>query len=167
MVVTPNMQRQHLEIFLMCDELVGLLNDLKKKNNSDEYTKKVIKRLNIMLGKLLVHLSMEDKVLYPKALAAVDYPQLVSKATELVHEAGHLKDTVLSYRQTILLPGSVQNINTFVQDTLQLIKVIRNRNYREEQELYPMFSLYTKEIRTVSEFQPIIPKGSFKPYALK
>lgn len=65
--LTDNFIRQHNKIYQIANEILSLLDEYNSKNISQ------IRRLiSTLAGKLKIHLSMEDKSLYPRLLKNED-----------------------------------------------------------------------------------------------
>lgn len=137
MVVTPSLQRQHIDILSSSEDIAPLLNKLRTDNNP-ELQKKVISQINSLLGKLFVHLSMEDKVLYPYAIDS-ENRNLSQKAQQLMKEMGNIKNLFVAYRDNFLIKGHIDNPELFVKETNSLLLALKERINREEKELYPLF----------------------------
>jgi hypothetical protein len=139
MVLTPGIQRQHLEICIQCEQLLTSMKKLKKETFDDTQIRKSISLLNAMLGKLLVHLSMKDKVLYPRALELRNNPVLAGKALELMEEMGILKESIFTFREEVMRNKTITDLNRFCEQTIKLLNVVKQLMKREELELYPLF----------------------------
>jgi len=138
MLITPGLQRQHQEILQICDNVLNTLPLLKSKTNVAETKKKIHSLMNSLFGKLLVHVSMEDKVLYPEALNAKDDSLLCTKALEMMREMAHLKDRAVVYRESLILKEE-NDIDKFISETTILVEALQKNINREEKELYPLF----------------------------
>ncbi|MDJ0624812.1 MAG: hypothetical protein QNJ31_00400 [Candidatus Caenarcaniphilales bacterium] len=146
MAVTPCLQRQNTEILNICDNLVKDLERLEYEDNKQESKRKIVTLINMLLGKLLVNLSMKDKVLYPEAVEATNNKSLSAKALELMYEMGRLKSNIMDYRENILMQDT--KVETFVQETLNIINTLKKKIAKEENELYPLFSEYKESSKT-------------------
>lgn len=136
MIVTPSLRRQHAEILQLCDKLTPMLEQLRKSQKETDL-KKVISVTNSLLGKVMIHLSVEDKVVYPLAIRSSD-PLLSSKAKELFAETGQLKDDFNAFKETFLSVSKIDNIGAFVKTEDGLLSCLKRRIYKEDAELYPL-----------------------------
>jgi len=158
MSVTPTLQKQHIQILQIANELNLSLVNLKKQPSNQAFQKKSLILANSLFGKLLIHLSMEDKVLYPSAINSENL-KLMNKAKQLMKEIGDLKPEFARYKEKFLLRGTVENTDIFLKETKSLLTALKNRVEREEAELYPLFSNEEisipdlKEIRLSSEIK--------------
>lgn len=160
MTITPTFQKQHIQILQIANELNLSLTDLRNQKENEFFQKKSLNLANSLFGKLLIHLSMEDKVLYPNAINSKNL-KLSTKAQQLMTEIGDLKLRFAKYKDTILSKGTIKDIDFFLKETKDLLIILENRIKREEAELYPLFldeeisipSL--KEIRSPSQMKAL------------
>ncbi len=138
MTLTPNIRRQHAEIVNVTNELIEELNSLNNDLTS-ENERKVIRLMNTLLGKLFVHLSIKDKVLYPNAIESPN-KVLSEKALDLMGEMGDLRSRFMAFREKYLCKANIENSTMFINDLLTLLHALKNRIEREEKELYPLMS---------------------------
>lgn len=150
MPVTPTLQKQHILILQIVDELNMNLLRLRQQPTNELFQKKCLSLANSLFGKLLIHLSMEDKVLYPNAINSKN-PKLSTKALQLMKEIGDLKLKFSAYKEKILARGIIENTDLFLKETKALLSSLKNRVEREEVELYPLFSQEESLITTLKE----------------
>ncbi len=94
--------------------------------------------LAMLIGKLNVHLAMEDEVLYPRLLNHKE-ESIRDKALKLQEEVGHIKQSFQSfgvrwpgYDPIKSAPGEFRN------DVRNLLTQLRQRIAREDSELFPL-----------------------------
>lgn len=126
--------RQHNEIMEMS---TYILNNIEK-NTIDENTSKIVKNINIISGKLKIHLLNEDKYLYPKLLQSSDI-KLNSFGKKYYEQ---MKEVTKAYENYKLKYNTVtkikQNMDGFNEDTKQVFNILSARVDKEEKELHPL-----------------------------
>ncbi len=150
MPVTLTLQNQHVSILQIADELNMNLISLRQQPTNELFQKRCLSLANSLFGKLLIHLSMEDKVLYPNAINSKN-SKLSTKALQLMKEIGDLKLKFSAYKEKILSKGIIENTDSFLKETKALLSALKNRVEREEVELYPLFSQEESLITTLKE----------------
>jgi hypothetical protein len=94
--------------------------------------------LSQLAGKLQVHLTMEDKNMYPRLLTNANTDVAV-KAKKFVDEMGTISQEFKKY--TDRWPSAMviqEQPDTFIAETRSIFKTLANRIKKEESELYPM-----------------------------
>lgn len=130
---TQNLRRQHAEMLNLVNEIVDELNEKNLKMDSLP----VIKLFGSLMGKLKIHLSLEDDMLYPDLLKSTN-PQVRSKADQFKKEMGSIGKTVESFAKKWQPDTIKSNPAVFINETKDLFKVLGNRIDRENNDLYPM-----------------------------
>jgi len=134
MSVTDNYRRQHNEIVEVVQKIIAGLNVEKLKKDAST----IRELLMVLSGKLKVHLTMEDKVLYP-SLVNHSSEQVRQTAKKFVDEMGGIKQGFLDYIQKWSSRGSIENdAVVFEKETRDLFAALRKRVERENNELYPL-----------------------------
>ncbi|HBQ85964.1 MAG TPA: hypothetical protein DD811_05740 [Syntrophomonas sp.] len=129
-----NLRRQHSEIMSMAKYIL----DNIEKRTIHQNIQEIVKTMNVMAGKLKVHLMNEDEYLYPQLLNHSDAAlQAFGRkyAEEMKEVTGAYADYKSRYNTTTKIEN---NIDGFNQETKQVFKVLANRIDREEKELYPL-----------------------------
>ena len=124
-----NYFRQHKEIS-------ELINSIKAMTLSDlvSNSKEIAVALNNLSGKLKVHLSMEDKYLYPSLKSKIESKNLAEK---FENEMGHLAKEFLSYKDRYNTYVKIsENALNFKNETSKIMKALEDRMFREEKDLY-------------------------------
>lgn len=134
MALTKNFRRQHTEILDLAGEISDSLDPGILSSKSDVVLGLIAK----LAGKLTAHLSMEDKVLYPKLYQHPD--QMVQeKAKSFFDEMGGLSQVFVDYCNKWDTEEVIQNDSAmFISETQGLFAALANRIDREDNELYPM-----------------------------
>lgn len=92
--------------------------------------------INQLAGKLNLHLSAEDKYLYPSLLKSTD-TALQTLAQSYIDEMGNLCQIFNIYKLKFNTKNKIINAKTqFETESIQIIKAIRDRMKKEETDLY-------------------------------
>lgn len=120
--------RQHKDIYNAMDEIIKVI-------SSDEIdAMKLARLINRLAGQLNIHLSSEDKFLYPRLL---DDEKVSDMARSYIDEMGHILKEFTEYREKYNTKTKVLvDINKTVIETKSILKKIRKRMNKEEGELY-------------------------------
>jgi len=129
-----NLKRQHSEVI----DLAKYILDNIKNCTVDQNLNEIVKSINIITGKLKVHLINEDKYLYPYLLGSSDEAlnRFGKKYNEEMKEVSKAYEDYKTKYNTITKIKN--NIERFNEDTKQIFQDLSNRIDREEKELYPM-----------------------------
>jgi hemerythrin-like domain-containing protein len=132
MEVTETFRVQHNELLVIAKEIAANLKaDVLRKDASA-----VRFQLSQLAGVLTVHLSAEDRWLYPKLSA---HPDAAEIAKRYVDEMGGLKEAFGAYMKRWNTSTDIQaNPEAFVKDTQGIFEALSNRIDRENRELYPL-----------------------------
>lgn len=131
---TATFRHQHIEILRIAAEITALLDVSTLATRADDCRR----LLSELAGKLTVHLSMEDRALYPKLAvhARVEVRRIASKYKQ---EMGGLSETFESYNQRWRSARAIQTeAATFIADTRALFGALSRRIEKEDGELYPL-----------------------------
>lgn len=129
-----NLKRQHREVIDLIDYV---LNNVKN-NTVDKNLDQVVKSINIISGKLKVHLLNEDKHLYPYLLNSSD-AALNMFGKKYFEEMKEVSKGYEDYKCKYNTSSKIkQNIEEFKEDTKRIFGALSNRVEREERELYPL-----------------------------
>lgn len=93
--------------------------------------------LNQLAGKLTVHLSGEDKVVYP-ALAASPDPQVAATAKRFQSEMGGLVEVFKTFNRTWSESAIKADAGKFTAELGAVAKAVGERVQKEETVLYPL-----------------------------
>lgn len=132
MARTDRFRQQHNELLALATELQALLNEdaLSKDGGSARAC------LSALMGKLTMHLSTEDKVLYPELEGHKD-PAVAALAKRFSSEMKTTTTAVLAYNSRWATPTAIRgNARIFIKETKEVIGILAERIKRENQELY-------------------------------
>lgn len=91
-----------------------------------------------MSGLLNFHLSMEDRVVYPRLLRHRN-GEVASLAKRLSEDMGDIKENFSAYRKKWLSVGAIESMpGEFTMETNLLFLALGKRMVREDLELYPV-----------------------------
>lgn len=125
-----NYMRQHKDILEVTSSMKEIVNKGKILENSKELALKV----NMLAGKLKIHLGTEDKHLYPKLKSNTSTKDI---AITFENEMGHIAETFVKYKEAFNIPVKIErNIENFKSDTIAILNTIERRIDKEERELY-------------------------------
>ncbi len=131
---TLNLKRQHTEVMALADNILSCI----KNNTVAQNLNDIAKSINIITGKLNIHLLNEDKYLYPFLLNSPE-SSLNSfgkkYSDEMIQVAKAYEDYKSKYNTAIKIQ---QDIKKFCEDTKHIFEAISSRIEREEDELYPL-----------------------------
>lgn len=132
MARTDRFRQQHNELLTLATELQAhLREDALSKDGSAART-----CLNKLMGKLTMHLTTEDKVLYPDLEAHKD-PAVATLARRFAVEMKSTTAAVVAYNNRWATPSSIKaNARAFIKETKDVIGILADRIKRENQELY-------------------------------
>lgn len=132
MARTDRFRDQHNELLTIAAELKALLvpADLAADGS------KARACLGRLMGKLVLHLTTEDKVLYPELSAHKD-AGVAAMAKRFAAEMKVTTQAVVAYNETWSTPSAIKsNPKGFIDETQNVLKVLADRIKRENQELY-------------------------------
>jgi hemerythrin-like domain-containing protein len=131
---TTSFTRQHNEIIEIVTEIDQNLDNQILMEKSEE----TASLLNLLAGKLTAHLTMEDKVLYPKSMSN---PSLEIKKTtkEFMDEMGSLSSVFKSYVAKWQDSNDIkEKADDFIIETKNLFQALGQRVEKENNILYPL-----------------------------
>jgi hemerythrin-like domain-containing protein len=134
-LLTEAFRSQHREILELVQELTAKLDAATIERDA---THGIRGLLNVLAGKLTVHLALEDDALYPRMLQHRN-PQIRERVANFIAEMGGIDDVFRQYLVRWPTAQLIQaNSEAFVHDTNQVFEVLRLRMAREDNELYPI-----------------------------
>lgn len=132
MARTDKFRQQHNELLALAHELQALLNEEALSTDGSAARRS----LGNLMGKLLMHLSIEDKVLYPDLEGNKD-PAVATLARRFASEMKTTAANVVAYNSRWATPSQIkENAHQFIKETKDVIKILADRIKRENQELY-------------------------------
>lgn len=124
-----NYFRQHREI----TELIDSIKSMTAKDLTNN-SKEIAAMLNSLSGKLKIHLSMEDKYLYPNLKSKIETKTLAEK---FENEMGNLAKEFLDYKEKYNTYIKINDNGTkFRNETSKIMKALEDRMKKEEKDLY-------------------------------
>ncbi len=134
MGITDGFKRQHEEILDIATDLSALLTVEQIKNKS-ELARNLLAKLT---GKLGAHLTMEDKVLYPR-LYKQSNPTISATAKRFFDEMGGLSTTFINYSEKWSNYGAIEkHAEGFIDETQTIFQALSKRIEKENSELYKL-----------------------------
>lgn len=126
------MKEAHKSIYNAVGEIENMLDDIE--GNAAQ----IAKGISRLAGILKIHLSNEDRYLYPTMLKNAD-ATLHKKATEYKTEMGGLSQAFMTFKYRYNTQTRIiQNLNTAVKDIKQIFKKLNERMHKEDSDLYPL-----------------------------
>lgn len=123
----------HEEFTVMITQIRVLLGSENIESAADE----VMELISHLNGQLMVHLTMEDRHVYPALLACED-DNVRETATKLRGEIGHLFGEFQKYRLKWTCATQVcLDPEAFLKDTESIFSIINKRMVMEDDLLYP------------------------------
>jgi hemerythrin-like domain-containing protein len=127
-----NLTRQHGDI----DLLIGNIKNLSK-GNIESSIDIIVKDINMLAGKLKIHLDTEDKFLYPDLLN-MNNEVLNTMAKEYMKEMGNISSEFIKYKNNFNTKNKIiSNVEQFKIQTVEVFEILERRINKEERELYP------------------------------
>lgn len=129
---TVKFREQHNELLAMANELDALLDEacLSKSGTAARTC------LNRLIGKLTLHLTIEDNVLYPELKCSKD-PTISALLKRSAAEMTKITQAVSVFNDKWRTPSSIQSKpKEFVAESRQVIQLLSKRIKWENQELY-------------------------------
>lgn len=132
MINIDNFMRQHKEIIEELDCIDKILN----KQDYQSYLGDFVSHINSLAGKLKIHLSTEDKFLYPNLINGKDI-EMKNMANSYIDEMGNIANTFTDYKNKFNTKSKInEKLDVFMSETKYILTEIRKRILKEENELY-------------------------------
>jgi iron-sulfur cluster repair protein YtfE (RIC family) len=133
MAVTEPLRKQHAEIVEAVRAIDAALDPQRLVKNAGE----IRNRLSTLIGKLSVHLAMEDKSLYPSLAKHAD-AKVRDTGVKFAREMAGVTPAVEAFSQKWSEAEIAKNAAAFCTETKKLFAVLGDRIKRENTELYPL-----------------------------
>lgn len=134
MALTDSYRKQHNELLELAGKLVGKLTKDEILKNPEE----IINLLAQFASKLNLHLTMEDKALYPKLLTS-NNSKTSQTAREYMTEMGGIKQVVEKYISSWSLAKNISSDpQKFIEESKGIVTALKNRIDKENTVLYPL-----------------------------
>lgn len=128
------LKKQHESINEIIEETMKMVNGNALEANAFE----IAKNISILAGKLQIHLSHEDKYLYPSLLNS-EVASVKNKAQQYVREMGNLQGIFTTFKNDFNTKSKIMaNPDVFVASFKTVFAAIEQRMKREDSDLYRM-----------------------------
>lgn len=132
MARTDKFRQQHVELQSLVSELEKQLNPLTLAQDASS-ARSILSKL---IGKLTLHLSAEDKILYPDLMASSD-SKVSALAKTFANEMKSTASVVVAYNQKWSTASVIKaNPNDFIKESKKIITALDDRIKRENNQLY-------------------------------
>lgn len=132
MINIDNFMRQHKEIIEELDCIDTILN----KQDYQNYLGDFVSHINSLAGKLKIHLSTEDKFLYPNLINGKNM-EMKEMANSYIDEMGNIANVFTDYKNQFNTKSKInEKLDVFMSETKYILTEIRKRILKEENELY-------------------------------
>lgn len=132
MARTDKFRQDHNDILALLSELKGTLNEASLATDAAP-ARLCVSRL---LGRLTLHLSAEDRSLYPELAKSSD-AVVVKLARTFADDMAQTAPKVVAYGKRWPTPSSIKaEPRAFIADTVAMAKTLTARIQREDRELY-------------------------------
>lgn len=130
-MILENYLEQHEKIKVQ----VAVIQKLSLGNLQNNATQ-IGTEISRLAGVIQVHLSSEDKFMYPKIMTSGD-ENIKNKAITYQNEMGDLMEAFKAFKDKYnTKPRFLENEKTFQKDWMDIVKQLLRRIEREEKELY-------------------------------
>lgn len=128
------LKKQHEGINQVIAETTRLVNTGELESNAAE----IAKNISVLAGKLQIHLSHEDRYLYPNLLSS-ENSGIKSKAQQYVQEMGSLQGDFTVFKNDFNTKSKIMvNPEAFVKAFKKVFAAIDQRMKKEDSDLYRM-----------------------------
>lgn len=128
------LKRQHGDVLTIINNIEGLIanGNLAKDANDISYN------INILSGKLKIHLISEDKFLYPR-LMNNGKDDIKNTAQAFYNEMGSVADMLASFVKKYNISSKIlHDEEGFIKESTKVLNLIHNRISKEDSKLYPL-----------------------------
>ncbi len=132
MARSTKFREQHVDILRLASELQKLRPEQLVRDPAAARS-----LLSKLLGKLSLHLAIEDRSLYPELQKSPD-AEIATLGKRFETEMGGVADGMAAWGKHWSTPTAIQaRPDRFVAETAAIVATLKNRIHRENQELYP------------------------------
>ncbi len=125
---------QHKEILGLVNQVLPLI---ESKDKVIANSKTISATLSSLLGKIVMHLSLEDNFLYPKIMKIGPDQKKVAESFQT--EMGGIKKAFSDFMKEYGSSSSIEaKPDDFVEALKAILSALGNRISREEKDLYPL-----------------------------
>lgn len=131
MLNLETLARQHKEISEIVTHIKQMIH-----NNIDKNALDIAKQINMLAGKLKVHLATEDKYMYPYLLQSDSH--IVRETAQIyADEMGHINNEFTNYKNKFNTRTKIiNNTKEFLNETDRIFKILEERISKEDISLY-------------------------------
>lgn len=133
MAITESLRKQHAEMVEAVRQIDAGLDPQRLAASAGE----IRNRLSALLGKLTMHLAVEDNSLYP-SLAKHANPKLREIGSKFASEMSAVKPSVEAFSKKWTESAITKDAAGFCAEAKKLFGVLGERIKRENTELYPL-----------------------------
>ena len=129
-MINPNLARQHNELYKLLAQMKSLGYNIE--SNAD----KIALNINLLAGKINIHLQSEDKYLYSLLLNS-QHTEVRKIAKDFIAEMGHIAKIFNEFKIKFNTKNKIlNNINEFKLEYPKIMNAISNRLNKEDKKLY-------------------------------
>lgn len=129
------LKRQHREILVLVKDIESSIS-----TEVDSKSVEIARNINILSGKMKMHLMAEDQFIYPD-LERNSNPKIRATAKQFNHEMGDLSEEFAAFVQKYNIPNKITSSKIVLDgDSRMIFKKIRERINKEDVDLYPLLS---------------------------
>lgn len=126
----------YLEQHKTVESEITTIKSLINMNDIQQNAGDIALHVSTLAGTIKIHLSLEDKYLYP-GLQKNDDERVKKLAEDYQKEMGDLAEKFVTYKDKYNTRQKIaQNLSTLRQETTNILLEIEKRIHREEKELY-------------------------------
>lgn len=149
---TDGLRKQHQEIRALLTELQALL---VNRESAVSESLQIRKLLTQLYGKVQIHLSMEDNILYPKMIKGFD-PELSQMAQDFQAEMGAIKKAFSAYIQLWTTDHIQAYAQEFISQSAEIFLRLNRRIDAENDQLFQRYERFYSGERKTTGFSPWI-----------
>jgi hemerythrin-like domain-containing protein len=132
MIDIERLKKQHSEIL----DSINYIESFIKNNDFNRDLSELAEEVNVLAGKLKIHLSVEDEFVYPELLKKYG----VSENYLLKNYLGEVKELDVIFAEYInrfnRADKICNNIEEFIESSDRVFKIIKTRIQKEDKELF-------------------------------
>lgn len=127
-----SLKRQHNSIL----ELIDHMEDKINQDTLEDNARLIAKSINELAGQLKIHLSHEDRYLYPNFKKSKNI-ELKNKANLYIKEMGNLSDVYSAFKSRFNTPRKILiNQEDLIKESKIVFKAVKKRIKQEDTDLY-------------------------------
>ncbi len=127
------LKRQHEEIH---DVISEIRESIKAEGNLENRASDIAQKINLLAGKLKIHLGTEDRYMYPYILEKGNH-ELKKVAEEYVEEMGDISEKFSEYKTRFNTKSKIiSDLEGFLSESAKILRMIEERIKKEDTNLY-------------------------------